>query len=181
MVGRTADQLHGVSVLDLVAPDMVELARKAHGALGLQPGRTMRLETRLMCADGRELPVQVTASQVAESPEGMAADQTFGDEIERFRKAPGARLCELTKFAFDTSSPARPRLAALFHIIFIYGSMHYDCTDLFIEVTEDRCRRELSVEQRRHRRPHICRGHDRTVADDEVRRDAVPSGVGSGD
>jgi hypothetical protein len=40
----------------------------------------------------------------------------------------------LTKFAFDTSSPARPRLAALFHIIFIYGSMHYDCTDLFIEV-----------------------------------------------
>jgi hypothetical protein len=25
-------------------------------------------------------------------------------------------------------------LAALFHLIFIYGSMHYDCTDLFIEV-----------------------------------------------
>ena len=69
-----------------------------------------------------------------DSPGGLAADQTFGDEIERFRKAPGARLCELTKFAFDTSSPARPRLGALFHIIFIYGSMHYDCTDLFIEV-----------------------------------------------
>ncbi len=75
-----------------------------------------------------------TLTLTVDSPEGMAADHTFGDEIERFRRAPGARLCELTKFAFDTSSPARPRLAALFHIIFIYGSMHYDCTDLFIEV-----------------------------------------------
>jgi hypothetical protein len=69
-----------------------------------------------------------------DSAAGLAADKTFPAEIEEFRQAPGARLCELTKFAFDTSSPARPRLAALFHIIFIYGSMHYDCTDLFIEV-----------------------------------------------
>lgn len=75
-----------------------------------------------------------TLTLTVDSPEGMAADATFGEEMERFRNAPGAKLCELTKFAFDTSSPARPRLAALFHIIFIYGSMHYDCTDLFIEV-----------------------------------------------
>lgn len=75
-----------------------------------------------------------TLTLTVDSPAGMAADQTFGDEIDNFRKAPGAKLCELTKFAFDTSSPARPRLGALFHIIFIYGSMHYDCTDLFIEV-----------------------------------------------
>lgn len=69
-----------------------------------------------------------------DSAAGLNADSTFPEEIEKFRKAPGARLCELTKFAFDTSSPARPRLAALFHLIFIYGWMHYDCTDLFIEV-----------------------------------------------
>lgn len=75
-----------------------------------------------------------TLTLTVDSPAGMAADQTFADEIDNFRKAPGAKLCELTKFAFDTSSPARPRLGALFHIIFIYGSMHYDCTDLFIEV-----------------------------------------------
>ncbi|GAA3893185.1 hypothetical protein GCM10022276_10470 [Sphingomonas limnosediminicola] len=67
-------------------------------------------------------------------PGGLAADRTFPEEIERFRGAPGAKLCELAKFAFDSSTPARPRLAALFHIIFMYGSMHYDCTDLFIEV-----------------------------------------------
>lgn len=75
-----------------------------------------------------------TLTLTVDSAAGLAADRTFKDEIENFRNAPGARLCELTKFAFDTSSPARPRLAALFHIIFIYGSMHYDCTDLFIEV-----------------------------------------------
>ena len=75
-----------------------------------------------------------TLTLTVDSPAGLAADRTFRDELETFRNAPGAKLCELTKFAFDTSSPARPRLAALFHIIFIYGSMHYDCTDLFIEV-----------------------------------------------
>ena len=69
-----------------------------------------------------------------DSAAGLGADLTFPDELEKFRKAPGSRLCELTKFAFDTSSPARPRLAALFHIIFIYGSLHHRCTDLFIEV-----------------------------------------------
>jgi hypothetical protein len=75
-----------------------------------------------------------TLTLTVDSPAGLALDRTFKSEIESFRTAPGAKLCELTKFAFDTSMPARPRLAALFHIIFIYGSMHHDCTDLFIEV-----------------------------------------------
>ena len=92
MVGRTADELHGVSVLDLVAPDAAELARKAHGMLGRQPGRTMRLETRLVRADGRELPVQVTASQVAESPEGLAAHMVLIVEDITERKALEAEL-----------------------------------------------------------------------------------------
>ncbi len=75
-----------------------------------------------------------TLTLTVDSAAGLAADQTFPDEMEKFRQSPDAKLCELTKFAFDTSSPARPRLGALFHIIFIYGSMHYACTDLFIEV-----------------------------------------------
>jgi len=92
MVGRTADELHGVSVLDLVAPDAVELARKAHAMLGRQPGRTMRLETRLVSADGRQIPVQVTASQVAESPEGLAAHMVLIVEDITERKALEAEL-----------------------------------------------------------------------------------------
>lgn len=75
-----------------------------------------------------------TLTLTIDSAAGLASDKTFGDEMERFRAGGRTKLCELTKFAFDTSLPARPRLAALFHIIFIYGSLHFDCTDLFIEV-----------------------------------------------
>lgn len=75
-----------------------------------------------------------TLTLTVDSLAGLASDNTFKDELDGFRGGPGARLCELTKFAFDTSAPARPRLAALFHIIFIYGSFHFDCTDLLIEV-----------------------------------------------
>ncbi|WP_425565449.1 N-acyl amino acid synthase FeeM domain-containing protein [Sphingomonas limnosediminicola] len=69
-----------------------------------------------------------------DSERELAADRTFHDSLEPFRKAPGAKLCELTKFAFDTSTSARPRLAALFHVVLIFGSARFDCTDLFIEV-----------------------------------------------
>lgn len=74
-----------------------------------------------------------TLTLTIDSPLGLALDRTFGSEIDQLR-GNGARLCELTKFAFETSAPARPRLAALFHIIFIYESMHFGCTDVFIEV-----------------------------------------------
>lgn len=75
-----------------------------------------------------------TLSLTVDSPEGLACDRTFKEEIDAFRSMPGTRLCELTKFAFDTSKPSLHLLASLFHIIFIYGTHHYNCTDLFIEV-----------------------------------------------
>jgi hypothetical protein len=80
-----------------------------------------------------------TLSLTVDSAAGLAADKTFKDELDDFR-ARGARICELTKFAFETSKPSLDLLASLFHIIFIYGTHKYDCTDLFIEVA------------RRHRR-----------------------------
>jgi hypothetical protein len=75
-----------------------------------------------------------TLSLTVDSEDGLACDKTFKDELDAFRAVPGARLCELTKFAFDTSKPSMHLLASLFHIIFIYGTHHYNCTDLFIEV-----------------------------------------------
>jgi hypothetical protein len=75
-----------------------------------------------------------TLTLTVDSPTGLACDRAFKDELDKFRAAPGASLCELTKFAFDTSLPARPRLASLFHIVFMFCSLHHDCTDLFIEV-----------------------------------------------
>jgi hypothetical protein len=75
-----------------------------------------------------------TLSLTVDSPEGLASDRTFKEELDAFRAVPGSKLCELTKFAFDTSKPSMHLLASLFHIIFIYGTHHYNCTDLFIEV-----------------------------------------------
>jgi hypothetical protein len=66
--------------------------------------------------------------------DGLAADETFKAELDEFRNTPGAKLCELTKFACDPSTKSQAALAALFHVIFIYGTQRYSCTDLFIEV-----------------------------------------------
>lgn len=75
-----------------------------------------------------------TLSLTVDSSDGLASDKTFKDELDQFRAVKGAKLCELTKFAFDTSRPSLHLLASLFHIIFIYGTHRYNCTDLFIEV-----------------------------------------------
>jgi diguanylate cyclase (GGDEF)-like protein/PAS domain S-box-containing protein len=72
LVGRPPEALHGQSVLDLAHPDAVAVARDAHATLTAQPGRPMRVETRLMRADGSDVPVQVTASRVAETLDAPA-------------------------------------------------------------------------------------------------------------
>ena len=75
-----------------------------------------------------------TITLAIDSPAGLAADQTFPDDLERFRALAGVSLCELTKFAFDPSPASRPLLATLFHVIYIYGMQRFACTDLLIEV-----------------------------------------------
>jgi hypothetical protein len=75
-----------------------------------------------------------TLTLKVDSSLGLTGDDTFRQEIDALRSAPGARLCELTKFAFDPSTNSRPILAYLFHIIYIYGSYRYNCSDLLIEV-----------------------------------------------
>ncbi len=75
-----------------------------------------------------------TLSLGVDDADGLAADETFKDELDEFRRIPGSKLCELTKFACDPSTKSQAALAALFHVIFIYGTQRYGCTDLFIEV-----------------------------------------------
>jgi diguanylate cyclase (GGDEF)-like protein/PAS domain S-box-containing protein len=72
MLGRSAEELHGCSVLAQLHPDAATAAREAHASLLATPARPMRHETRLLRADGTDLPVQVTASWVAETA-GQAA------------------------------------------------------------------------------------------------------------
>lgn len=75
-----------------------------------------------------------TITLAIDSAAGLAADKIFRDEIDVFRRVPGAKVCELTKLAFDAEVPSKPLLASLFHIVFIYGQRRHRCTDLFIEV-----------------------------------------------
>jgi diguanylate cyclase (GGDEF)-like protein/PAS domain S-box-containing protein len=73
LLGMTAELLHGRSVLDLVHPDGAAATREAHATLMADHSRPMRHETRLVHADGPEIPVQVTAAWVDATPEGGPA------------------------------------------------------------------------------------------------------------
>src|SRR3954451_14347350 len=50
LLGRTAEQLHGHSVLDLVTPDTVVAAREAHAGFIVVRTPPLRHETRLVRA-----------------------------------------------------------------------------------------------------------------------------------
>lgn len=68
-----------------------------------------------------------------DSPSGLMADQIFGQELESYRRR-GARLCEITRLAFDGAVQSKVPLANLFHLAVIYGRDIHGCTDAVIEV-----------------------------------------------
>lgn len=74
-----------------------------------------------------------TATLGIDSAMGLLADEVFKDQIDRFR-GNGSKVCEITKLAFDRGHHSNRVIAALFHIIFIYGRRFHSCTDVFIEV-----------------------------------------------
>jgi len=92
MLGRTSEELYGRSVLRQIHPEAAVAAREAHASLIATPTRPMRHETRLQRADGTDLPVQVTASWVAETADGQAAHLVMIVEDITERKALEAQL-----------------------------------------------------------------------------------------
>jgi diguanylate cyclase (GGDEF)-like protein/PAS domain S-box-containing protein len=92
MLGRTAEELYGRSVLDLVQAEGVTSAREAYQTLIDAPDRPMRHETRLRRAEGTDVPVQVTASHVDETAEGQSAHLVMIVEDITERKALEAAL-----------------------------------------------------------------------------------------
>jgi diguanylate cyclase (GGDEF)-like protein/PAS domain S-box-containing protein len=91
MLGRSVAELYGRPVLDQIRPDLRSAANDAHASLVATPTRPMRHETRLQRTDGTDLPVQVTASWVAET-EGQAAHLVMIVEDITERKALEAQL-----------------------------------------------------------------------------------------
>jgi diguanylate cyclase (GGDEF)-like protein/PAS domain S-box-containing protein len=92
LLGCTAEELYGRSVLDLIDPVEVDAAREAHATLMADPGRRMRIETRVIRADGTAVPVQVTASWVDASADAGAAHLVMIVEDITDRKALEAQL-----------------------------------------------------------------------------------------
>lgn len=74
-----------------------------------------------------------TVTLSMDSPIGILADGTFKDQIDAFR-AKSAKVCEITKLAFDPAVRSKVALASLFHILYIYARHLHGCTDAFIEV-----------------------------------------------
>jgi len=83
-----------------------------------------------------ELDEQVvgTMTLAVDSDQGLAIDRTFAELAGAIRREAAGGICELTKLAFDDGVRSKEVLAGLFHMAFIYGTAHTDCTDLFIEV-----------------------------------------------
>jgi hypothetical protein len=75
-----------------------------------------------------------TITLAVDSSAGLAIDQAFSAEVGAFRSMPDTKVCELTKFAFSPNVQSKELMAALFHIVFVYGSRTHGGTDLFIEV-----------------------------------------------
>jgi diguanylate cyclase (GGDEF)-like protein/PAS domain S-box-containing protein len=92
MLGRTTEELYGHSVLDQIRRDLRSAAKDAHASLVATPSRPMRHETRLLRADGTDVPVQVTASWVQATPDGQAAHLVMIVEDITERKALEAQL-----------------------------------------------------------------------------------------
>src|SRR3954453_3251752 len=91
MLRRTADELYGRSVRDLVQAEGVTAAREAYQRPVEPRARPMRHEPRLRRAEGTDVPVQVTASRVEET-EGQSAHLVMIVEDITERKALEAAL-----------------------------------------------------------------------------------------
>jgi len=75
-----------------------------------------------------------TITLAVDSNRGLAADKTFRDELDSLRAKTGSKICELTKLAFSDDVHSKELMAALFHIVFVYGYRTHHCTDLLIEL-----------------------------------------------
>ncbi len=92
LLGRTADELHGISIHDLVDAEGAVAVQEALAGLLGDRRRPLRHETRLVRPGDDVVPVQLTASWVEETPDGQAAHLVVIVEDITERKALEAQL-----------------------------------------------------------------------------------------
>ena len=109
------------------------LISKMYATRGYNVAKMEKDPNRVTIAASDNGNVIGTVTLGLDSAKGILADEIFGDYTGRYR-ARGARLCEITKLAFDPQVKSKMALASLFHILFIYARYVYFCTDVLIEV-----------------------------------------------
>lgn len=90
-----------------------------------------RNEVTLVAAEGNKTFGTITVRY--DSPEGLACDELYHDELEQLR-ARGITLCEFTKLAMDNAVGSKHALGSIFHVAVIYAHLIRGCSDLVIEV-----------------------------------------------
>lgn len=86
-----------------------------------------------LSASDKDQNLMGTVTLGIDSPVGILADEVFKDQIDIYR-ARGAKVCEISKLAFDPTVRSKLALGSLFHILYIYAHHMYGCTDAFIEI-----------------------------------------------
>ncbi len=123
---RLADTDHGRNSASL-------LISKMYASRGYNVAKMEKDPSRITIAASDEGAVIGTVTLGLDSPKGILADEIFKDHADQYR-ARGARLCEITKLAFDPQVKSKMALASLFHVLYIYARYVYECTDVLIEV-----------------------------------------------
>ncbi len=74
-----------------------------------------------------------TLTLTLDSPQGLLAEQTYGEEIERARSQ-GRQICELVKLAMEEGVDWKSVLDALVQATYLVAHVVHCMTDIFIEV-----------------------------------------------
>jgi hypothetical protein len=85
----------------------------------------------LQAHDGRRLVG--TLSVRVDGPDGLAADASFPDELQRLRDQ-GRKLVEFTRLALEGELPSKTVLAGLFHLAYLYAERIKGANLLVMEV-----------------------------------------------
>jgi len=98
--------------------DATILVENRYSWRGLLPPRTRTDPNLLTFVAYDEGKLVGTVGIRLDSPDGLAADGLYADEISAVR-AGGYRVCEFTRLAVDVSSVSKPVIAALFHTAYL--------------------------------------------------------------
>lgn len=109
------------------------LISKMYAMRGYNVARMEKDPSRITLSASDKGSVIGTVTLGLDSERGILADEIFGDHVDAWR-ARGARLCEITKLAFDPQVKSKMALAALFHVLYIYAHYLHARTDVLIEV-----------------------------------------------